>query len=246
MERQPAAGTAGRMGDRSRLPREQGTAPDRRREQSAAESTAGVGIVAGRCAERPGAEPVLPHRGYQPDFHAVHADHGAGQAAAFAVSAIHGRHRFPHPAGELELSLVHAGGEQALLARAAGAGGFTGGKLLDDASQTVSFLGAAGAKQDYYNRQGDKSISAQDVSRRLVISFNYDIPIGRHRALLNALPKAVDFVLGGWQINGIFSAQTGLPFASATAATTWASATPDSVRITTARRPRRRARSISG
>jgi len=86
-------------------------------------------------------------------------------------------------------------------------------RWLDDASQTVSFLGAAGAKQDYYNRRGDKSISAQDISRRLVISANYDLPFGRHRALLSSLPKAADFVLGGWQINGIFTAQGGLPFA---------------------------------
>ena len=36
---------------------------------------------------------------------------------------------------------------------------FTGGKLLDDASQTVTFLGAAGTKQDYYNNghSGEKS-----------------------------------------------------------------------------------------
>jgi hypothetical protein len=90
---------------------------------------------------------------------------------------------------------------------------FTAGKLLDDASQTVSFLGAAGSKQDYYNRRGDKSISAQDVSRRLVISFNYDIPVGRHRPFLGNLPKAVDFAIGGWQINGIYVMQTALPFA---------------------------------
>lgn len=88
---------------------------------------------------------------------------------------------------------------------------FTGGKLLDDASQTVTFLGAAGQKQDYYNRRADKSISAQDVSKRLVIAGNYELPFGRHRALLPNLPKPVDFVLGGWQINGIYTTQTGLP-----------------------------------
>src|SRR5260370_33370159 len=42
---------------------------------------------------------------------------------------------------------------------------YTGGKLLDDVSQTVSFLGAAGTKQDYYCKKCEKSISAQDVSR---------------------------------------------------------------------------------
>ena len=56
---------------------------------------------------------------------------------------------------------------------------FTGGKLIDDASQTVTFLGEAGTKQDFYNRAAERSISAQDVSRRLVISGNYELPFGR-------------------------------------------------------------------
>jgi len=45
---------------------------------------------------------------------------------------------------------------------------FTGSKPLDGASQTVSFLGAAGSRQEYYCRKCEKSISTQDVSRRLV------------------------------------------------------------------------------
>ncbi len=90
---------------------------------------------------------------------------------------------------------------------------FTGGKTQDDASATVGFLGALGGKQDYYNRKAEKSISAQDISKRLVISGNYEIPFGRNRKFAANLPKPVDFVLGGWQVNGIYTAQTGLPFA---------------------------------
>jgi hypothetical protein len=90
---------------------------------------------------------------------------------------------------------------------------FTGSKLLDDASQTVSFLGAAGAKQDYYNRAADKSVSSQDVPKRLVVSFNYDIPIGHHRTFLHDTPKPLDFIIGGWQINGIYTAQRAIPLA---------------------------------
>ena len=88
---------------------------------------------------------------------------------------------------------------------------FTGGKLIDDASQTVTFLGAAGQKQDFYNRAAERSISTQDVSRRLVISGNYELPFGRRKAYLSALPTALDFVLGGWQVNGIATFQTGIP-----------------------------------
>jgi hypothetical protein len=90
---------------------------------------------------------------------------------------------------------------------------FTGGKLIDDASQVVTFLGAAGTKQDFYCRKCEKSVSAQDVSQRLVTSVNYDLPFGKGKSHLNAMPKAVDFVLGGWQMNGILTFQTGLPLA---------------------------------
>ncbi len=88
---------------------------------------------------------------------------------------------------------------------------YTGGKLIDDASQTVTFLGAAGAKQDFYNRKAERSISAQDVSSRLVISANYELPFGKNRKYLSSAPAALDWVLGGWQLNGIAALQTGTP-----------------------------------
>jgi hypothetical protein len=88
---------------------------------------------------------------------------------------------------------------------------FTAGKLIDDASQTVTFLGAAGQKQDFYNRGAERSISTQDVSRRLVISANYELPFGKGRPFLTDAPRAVDWVLGGWQVNGIATWQTAIP-----------------------------------
>jgi hypothetical protein len=88
---------------------------------------------------------------------------------------------------------------------------YTGGKLIDDVSSTVNFLGATGSKQDAYNRKAEKSISAQDVSRDLAGSFTYELPVGRHGHFLNTAPKAVDFIAGGWQLNGIYTYRTGLP-----------------------------------
>jgi hypothetical protein len=88
---------------------------------------------------------------------------------------------------------------------------FTGGKLIDDASQTVTFLGPAGTKQDFYNRAAERAVSTQDVSRRIVISGNYELPFGRKKAFLGNMPGVLDAVLGGWQINGIASFQTGVP-----------------------------------
>lgn len=88
---------------------------------------------------------------------------------------------------------------------------YTGGKLIDDASQVVTFLGAAGNHQDFYNKRAERSISAQDVSRQLVISYNYELPFGRRKPLLRNVPKVVDAFIGGWQANGIFTYQTGIP-----------------------------------
>ena len=66
---------------------------------------------------------------------------------------------------------------------------FTGSKLLDDASQVVSFLGAAGAKQDFFNRKADKSISSQDQSRRLLITSNWELPFGKGKDFGASAPQ---------------------------------------------------------
>jgi hypothetical protein len=88
---------------------------------------------------------------------------------------------------------------------------FTGGKLIDDASSTVNFLGAVGAKQDFYNRQAEKSVSAQDVSKRFVVTYNYELPFGKNHAFFSTMPAVLEYALGGWQINGIWTMQKGLP-----------------------------------
>ncbi len=90
---------------------------------------------------------------------------------------------------------------------------FTGGKLIDDASQVVSYIGQAGSKQDYYCRKCEKSVSSQDVPRRLVANANYELPLGRGQHFFSSLPKAADFLIGGWQINGIATFQRGIPIA---------------------------------
>jgi Carboxypeptidase regulatory-like domain len=40
----------------------------------------------------------------------------------------------------------------------------------------------------------------------------YEIPFGRHRAYGSDIPKALDALIGGWQLSSIFRAQSGSPF----------------------------------
>jgi hypothetical protein len=47
------------------------------------------------------------------------------------------------------------------------------------------------------------------VDHRLVSSFVYEIPVGRGRKHLSNANRVVDALLGGWQVNGIVTFQSG-------------------------------------
>jgi len=91
----------------------------------------------------------------------------------------------------------------------------TAGKLIEDTSQTVGFLGPAPTHQDVYDRRSSRSLAAQDVSRRLVLSYAYELPFGRGKAFGSQLPRALDLLAGHWQLNGIVTFSTGVPLAIA-------------------------------
>jgi hypothetical protein len=88
---------------------------------------------------------------------------------------------------------------------------YTWGKLLDDASTTVGFLGQAGTQQNAYDRASDWSISSQDIRHRFVTSFVYDLPFGRDQKFGSGWNGAANWLFGGWQVNGILTFQSGLP-----------------------------------
>ena len=63
-----------------------------------------------------------------------------------------------------------------------------------------------------FNRRLDKSLSTYDASNRFAGNLSYTLPLGHGKALLNRKGIA-DWVLGGWSVNAIFSAQSGFPIA---------------------------------
>lgn len=58
--------------------------------------------------------------------------------------------------------------------------------------------------------QCERGLSAFDVRHRFVTSVLYDLPVGRGRSLDINNP-VVNGVIGGWQIGGIWTVQSGLP-----------------------------------
>lgn len=77
---------------------------------------------------------------------------------------------------------------------------------------------SAGAFDNQTNRVDPRSLglergnSSLDVRHRFVFSTLYQLPFGRGRQYGSDIPKALDYVLGGWQLNSILILQTGLPF----------------------------------
>jgi len=88
-------------------------------------------------------------------------------------------------------------------------GAFTAAKNINDTAQDAA--GPGTGVQDPTNLRAERSLDAQDVSRRLVISGVWELPIGRGKRFGAGMPKALDLVIGGWQFNGIATFQTGLP-----------------------------------
>jgi hypothetical protein len=71
--------------------------------------------------------------------------------------------------------------------------------------------GGVGQVQDYNNLKGERSLSSQDVSQRLIISYVLDLPFGHGKMFASNLSGAADKVVGGWGIDGITTFQRGFP-----------------------------------
>ncbi len=89
---------------------------------------------------------------------------------------------------------------------------FTGSKTMDNSAAAVSYLGPTSqTRADQYNGRLEWSLSPQDVNKRLVTSFVYDLPFGKGKRFANSLPRGANLLVSGWQANGILTFQGGTP-----------------------------------
>jgi hypothetical protein len=96
---------------------------------------------------------------------------------------------------------------------------YTAGKLITDVPWAASTIGpnnGSGTFQDWYNLHAERSLSAQDVSQTLAISYTYELPFGKGKWKGTQWHGPVQWALGGWQINGVTKANTGTPLGLST------------------------------
>ena len=65
--------------------------------------------------------------------------------------------------------------------------------------------------QNSYDLAASWALASYDINHRFVMSYLYEIPVGRGRRFLSAAPALVDAIAGGWQFNGITTLQAGTP-----------------------------------
>jgi hypothetical protein len=92
---------------------------------------------------------------------------------------------------------------------------FTWAKSLDDKSAAAGLGSDGGGYQgfmDNHNMRRDYGPANYDVDHRFVTSYVYNLPFGRGKHFLSNTNKALDMALGGWELTGITTFQTGFPY----------------------------------
>jgi len=85
---------------------------------------------------------------------------------------------------------------------------YTWSTFIDDQSEifNASTAGEVAVAQDSFNRRGDRGRSTYDRPHRFSINGIWEVPVGRDEK------KAISHVIGGWQLGGFLTFQSGAPF----------------------------------
>jgi Carboxypeptidase regulatory-like domain len=78
-------------------------------------------------------------------------------------------------------------------------------------SNYVDNLTGGSTPQNAYNYSAERSYSPFDQTHRFVANAIYALPIGKGGLILNS-DSVVSRLIGGWQLNGILTLESGIPF----------------------------------
>ena len=137
--------------------------------------------------------------------------HDPAEFPAGAVPAIHWRAGQLPNRGLHHLSRVSVEGEKRFSHGLSTLLSYTAQKLIDDYSIISNVGNNTGGIQNIYDGRNERSVSSNDISQRLVISGVYELPFGRGKFIGHNWNRVIDAAVGGWQVNGIATYQTGFP-----------------------------------
>jgi len=85
--------------------------------------------------------------------------------------------------------------------------GYTASKTIASTTQSNTWL--VGPSNHLYDAKYNRGLEANDIPQRLVLSYVYDIPMGKGHRIVSTGPLSL--VLGGWSFSGITVFQKGRP-----------------------------------
>jgi Carboxypeptidase regulatory-like domain/TonB dependent receptor len=89
---------------------------------------------------------------------------------------------------------------------------YTWGRAIDDMSSVRDHTGDTLFPQNPYNPMADRGLSNFQLEQRSATSLVYDLPVGKGRALLGNIGGVANAFLGGWELTGIITVQSGFPY----------------------------------
>jgi hypothetical protein len=160
----------------------------------------------------------LPNQYYTMGVAALSATAPCAKLGGASTSVAKCLQPFPQYAGVLDTG-TNSGGQDynalhLVFAKRFGSGGvinanYTYSHTVGDTDQPG--FGGGGSVQDFNNMKAEWSIASFDVAHRTMINYVLDLPFGKGRKYLNN-GGAVTHILGGWQVNGITTFQSGFPY----------------------------------
>ncbi|MBI1354229.1 MAG: hypothetical protein GC160_07775 [Acidobacteria bacterium] len=92
-------------------------------------------------------------------------------------------------------------------------GSYTWSKNIGDTCGNAAAGNTSGCGfQDLRNLSIEKALDNQNVPHRFVVSGLYELPFGRGQKFGSNMPKALDFVFGGWGVGSIVTYASGRPY----------------------------------
>jgi hypothetical protein len=89
---------------------------------------------------------------------------------------------------------------------------FTWSHAIDNASGHLDTPNGDNSRVNLANLEGERGQSAYNQPINNTLSLVWDLPIGSGRRLVSKMPRAVDTILGGWQLTAINTDTSGQPF----------------------------------
>ena len=83
---------------------------------------------------------------------------------------------------------------------------YTFSKTLTDADAIqpyYSTLQNQGGTQNPYDHKAEKAVSNEDIPNNVVVSYLYELPVGRGKKFLATAPRPVNAAVSGWRISGV-------------------------------------------